>query len=138
MATLDEALNDWLDSVKKKVDLTPTQLAEISGTGAEKLQKIYTETTKEEHYSSHDDKVYGHMADHITMQKKNIDGDVTGVSSVGWDNVFHAANARRLNDGTRQYHADHFVTNIRESDATQKAVLEAEFEAYKKMTGGDD
>ena len=130
---LDEALEEWLKSVKKIAELTPKEQAEITGAGAKKYAEILTETTREKHYSHHDDKVYGHMADHVTYQKKNIDGQTTGVSSVGWDNHYHAMNAQRLNDGTKHIQADHFKTNLDNNEEVAQQVLEAEKAKYDEV-----
>ena len=35
-------------------------------------------------------------------------------------NRFHAQNARRLNDGTKKYKADHFVTKVQNDSTVQK------------------
>lgn len=133
MAGLDEALNDWLESVTSLADLTPTQQAEITSVGAKEYEKILEEETRAKHYSNHDDKVYGHMADNLTFQDTNVDGEKTGVSTVGWNNVYHANNAMRLNDGTVKIHADHFITNVQDSSDTLDKVLNAEKEKYSEL-----
>lgn len=141
MAGLDDALNSWLEDVKKVAEMTPTDQAKITKAGADELQKVYTDVTREKHYSSHEDKKYGHMADHVTKQATNIDGVKNGVSSVGWDNPYHAMNARRLNDGTKKYSADHFVDDIRDDPETAEKVVLAQQAEYqkllKKIEGGD-
>jgi len=48
-------------------------------------------------------------------------------------NRYHAQNARRLNDGTKKYRADHFVTNVQNDSAVQTKVLLAEKEEYEKL-----
>ena len=96
--------------------------------------------TRSKHYSSHDDKTYGHAADHIVDMARSIDGRVTGVSSIGWDNFYHAMNMSRVNDGTRKMRGDHFITNLQQSEKTKEAVLKAESEEYQKLIekAGDD
>lgn len=61
------------------------------------------------------------------MARKN------GKATVGWKNRFHAQNARRLNDGTKKYQADHFVTKVQNDSAVQKKVLLAEKAEYDKI-----
>lgn len=73
------------------------------------------------------------MADGLAVQSTNVDGRKNGVSTVGWVNRYHAQNARRLNDGTKKYRADHFVTNVQNDSAVQTKVLLAEKEEYEKL-----
>lgn len=128
---LDETLNNWLNSVEDLVSMSSTEKAAITGAGAEVFRDELEAETNQKHRSNHDDKKYGHMADHISAQTKNVDGVLNGKSTVGWDNPYHAANARRLNDGTKKYQADHFVTNLRERDSVVEKVLLAEAALYK-------
>lgn len=133
MVSLDGALDDWLKQVQKLANLTPKEQAKITKAGAEVFRQELEDATREKHYSSHKDPVYGHMADNVTLQAKNIDGRVTGVSTVGWENRYHATNARRLNDGTKKYTADHFVTNVQQSKKVLEKVLAAEKAEYEKL-----
>ena len=75
----------------------------------------------------------GHMADGLSVQSTNADGRKNGVATVGWKNNYHAQNARRLNDGTKKYRADHFVTNVQNDSTVQKKVLLAEKAEYEKL-----
>ena len=127
---LDEALNDWLKAVES-LKLSRVEKETITGAGAEVFRSELEKETNEKHRSNHNDKVFGHMADHITYHKGNVDGMKNGKSTVGWDNAYHASNARRLNDGTKKYQADHFVDNLRGSDSTVEKVLLAEAALYK-------
>lgn len=140
MADLDQALKQWLEDVKKVAEMTPTEQAKITSAGAKEFRDMEEQVTREKHYSSHEDKVYGHMADNVTYQPTNIDGKKTGVSSVGFSNPYHDMNARRLNDGTKKYSADHFIDNLRNDPATLDKVLSAEKAEYdkllKKIEGG--
>lgn len=130
MVELGEALDQWLKQVEDVSNLTTAERAEITGAGAKVYKDKLEAVTNEKHRSNHDDKKYGHMADNITAHKTNIDGQRDGTSTVGWNNSYHAANARRLNNGTKKYHADHFVTNTQESAIDD--VLAAEAEAYRR------
>lgn len=133
MADFASALEEWVKTVQNMVELTPKEQAEITKAGAEEFKKRLESETRQRHYSSHKDPVYGHMADGLTLQTKNVDGIVDGKSTVGWENAFHATNARRLNDGTKKYKADHFVTNVQNSAETQEAVLLAEKAEYDRL-----
>lgn len=138
---MDDFLQAWLKKVKKiSVDLTPKQQAKITKAGADRYMEMLRNETRSKHYSSHDDKTYGHAADHIVDMARSIDGRVTGVSSIGWDNFYHAMNMSRVNDGTRKMRGDHFITNLQQSEKTKEAVLKAESEEYQKLIekAGDD
>ena len=97
---MDQFLEQWLEQVKSiSVDLTPKEQAEITKAGAKTMAERLTEVTNAKHRSRHNDKVYGHAADHISYMDKDVDGDTNGASTVGWDNHYHAMNMMRLNDG---------------------------------------
>lgn len=133
MADLDQALKQWLEDVKQVAEMTPAEQAKITKAGAKEFRDLEEQVTREKHYSSHDDKVYGHMADHVTLQDTNVDGEKNGVSSAGWDNPYHAMNARRLNDGTKKRPADHFIEDLRNDPETINKVLTAEQTEYQKL-----
>ena len=139
---MNDFLQDWLKKVKSiSTELTPKEQEKITAAGAEVFKDKLQQTTREKHYSNHNDKVYGHAADNIDMMKSDVDGDHNGASTVGWNNHYHAMNMMRLNDGYKGYTADHFVTNLIQDNNTSTAVLQAESEAYQKMLnakGGDD
>lgn len=138
---MDDFLQMWLNKVKKiSTDLTPKQQAKITKAGADKYMELLRDETRSKHYSSHNDKVYGHAADHIIDMAKDVDGKVTGVSSVGWDNYYHAMNMSRINDGTKKLRGDHFITNLQQSEKVKDAVLRAESAEYQKLIKkeGDD
>lgn len=136
---MDDFLQDWLKKVKSiSTDLTPKEQEKITAAGAEVFKDKLQQTTREKHYSNHDDKVYGHAADNIDMMKSDVDGDHNGASTVGWNNHYHAMNMMRLNDGYKGYTADHFVTNLVQDNSTSTAVLQAESEAYQKLLNEKD
>lgn len=126
-------LKDWLKDVKKLVPDEAEQ-EKITTAGVKKLADNLTEVTRKKHYSSHKDEKYGHMADNISYNSNDIDGEHNGRSIVGWTNKYHDMNARRLNDGTKHIRADHFVDQ--NLDDSQDEVFNAMLEEYKK--GGDD
>ena len=135
MANNDMAdqLASWLKDVHKLVPDEAEQ-EKITEAGAKKLADNLTEVTRKKHYSSHKDEKYGHMADNISYQSTDIDGEHDGSSIVGWTNKFHDMNAMWLNDGTKHIKADHFVDeNLADS---QDDVFNAMLNEYKK--GGDD
>lgn len=132
---LDEALNEWLKQVTEVARLSPSDQAKITKAGAQVFKSELESETRAKHYSSHNDKVYGHMADSVIMKNTNGDGEKDGTSSVGFD-TYHDANARRLNNGTKKYSGDHFITNLR-ANAMDK-VLKAESEEYQKLINKGD
>ena len=134
MANNDMAdqLASWLKDVHKLVP-DESEQEKITEAGAKKLADNLTEVTRNKHYSSHKDEKYGHMADNISYQSTDIDGEHDGSSIVGWTNKFHDMNAMWLNDGTKHIKADHFVDqNLSDS---QDDVFNAMLDEYKK---GDD
>lgn len=133
MTGLDEALEGWLKTVSSISDLTPAEQAKITSAGAKVFKEELEEVTREKHYSKKKNPKLGHMADGLAIQTTNVDGIKNGVSTVGWKNKYHAENARRLNDGTKKYRADHFVTNVQNDGTVQKKVLLAEKEEYEKL-----
>lgn len=138
---MDDFLEMWLKKVKKiSSELTPKQQSKITKAGADVYMSKLRDVTNAKHRSSHNDKVFGHAADHITDQARNVDGKATGVSSIGWDNPYHAMNMMRINDGTRKLKADHFITNLQQSEEVRNDVLKAESAEYQKLIQkeGDD
>ena len=128
---MDEILESWLKQVESLSNVSINDRTKITGAGAEVFRQDLEAETNQKHRSTHNDKVFGHAADHITMQRSNSEGKRTGVATAGWDNRYHAMNMQRLNDGSRKYKADHFVDNLRKRDAEK--VLLAEAAQYKKL-----
>lgn len=130
MTALVEQLDNFMNQV---ADLVPNtkEKSQITKAGAEVLKHQLRAVTLARHHSNHDDKTYGHMSDHIDYVNTDEDGEENGNSIVGWNNPYHAANARRLNDGTKFYTADHFVDNTRTSVAP--LVLAANAAKYKEI-----
>lgn len=133
MVELDQALEEWLKTVQEIGNLSLAEQSRITETGAEVFKDELAKATKEKHYSNHKDPKYGHMADSLSVQKTGVDGRKNGKSTVGWTNKYHAQNARRLNDGTKKYKADHFVTKVQNDSTVQKKVLLAEKAEYDKI-----
>ena len=126
MTSFEDQLNEYRKQLSQLVP-TMEQKKVANKAGAEILQKNLTEVTRTRHYSNKRDPKYGHMADHIEISDRNIDGVETGAVTVGWTNRFHAMNAMRLNDGTVHIRADHFVDVIREQSTA--AVVKAQSKA---------
>lgn len=135
--SLEEQMNAWLSNLSKLVVINDENKSAITKAGADVFRDALEDETRKKHYSHHDDKVYGHMADHIVSSNKDVDGRLTGKSTVGWPNQYHALNALRLNDGTIKIKPDHFVTNLRENQKVQQAILSAEKAKYDELTKGD-
>lgn len=133
MVGLDKALEEWLGTVQNIGNLSLAEQSRITQAGAEVFKDELAKVTKEKHYSNHKDPKYGHMADSLSIQKTSVDGQRNGKSTVGWENSYHAQNARRLNDGTKKYQADHFVTKVQNDSTVQKKVLLAEKAEYDKI-----
>ena len=133
MVGLDKALEEWLGTVQNIGNLSLAEQSRITQAGAEVFKDELAKVTKEKHYSNHKDPKYGHMADSLSIQKTSVDGQRNGKSTVGWENSYHAQNARRLNDGTKKYPADHFVTKVQNDSTVQKKVLLAEKAEYDKI-----
>ena len=128
-----EQLESWLKDVHKLVPDEEEQ-EKITKAGAKKLAENLTEVTRKKHYSNHRDEKFGHMADNVSYQSTDVDGERDGSSIVGWTNKYHDMNAMRLNDGTKHIRADYFVDkNLEDS---QDDVFNAMLEEYKK--GSDD
>jgi len=130
---LDKALEEWLGTVQNIGNLSLAEQSRITQAGAEVFKDELAKVTKEKHYSNHKNPKYGHMADSLSIQKTSVDGQRNGKATVGWKNRFHAQNARRLNDGTKKYQADHFVTKVQNDSTVQKKVLLAEKAEYDKI-----
>ncbi|GEK28518.1 HK97-gp10 family putative phage morphogenesis protein [Furfurilactobacillus siliginis] len=130
---LEDQLQSFMERANKLVPNTETK-SKITKAGAEAYKNRLRAQTKAKHYSSHKDEKYGHMADNIDYVNSNIDGVNDGTSVVGWNNRYHAMNARFLNDGTRKIQPDHFVDVARRN--SREAILQAEKDEYEKQVGG--
>ncbi|WP_281829384.1 HK97-gp10 family putative phage morphogenesis protein [Lactobacillus amylolyticus] len=128
MADLSSQLNDWLENVAKLVPDTQTKAA-MTEAGA----KVFAEHLKNVTPRSKDnDTKYGHLADNVTYQKSDIDGENNGNSTVGFGKKAYIA--RFLNDGTKKMKATHFVDNARHE--SEEAVFTAEKAVYDSLNGG--
>jgi len=138
---MDEFLKKWLKQVQTiSTELTPKEQEKITSAGGQVFKEKLEKVNRQKHYSDHNDKTYGHAADHIDVMNSDVDGDHNGSATVGWKNRYHAMNMMRLNDGYKGYQADHFITNLVQDSETQTEVLKAESAEYQKMLDkvGDD
>lgn len=135
MVNFGQAMEDWLIKVKAMTDLTIDEQAKVTKAGAEVYRDILAETTLREHHTTmaHDNRK--HLSDDIIVKATNVDGQKNGVSTVGWEDGMNATIARWLNDGTKKYTADHFVTNVQQSQDVLQKVLLAEKAEYDKIIG---
>lgn len=137
---LDDALSQWIKKLDKQTaDMSPADQLDIAMAGGQVFEKHLRDETKSKHYSSHNDKKFGHAADHIGMSVPKTNGGRSemntrfGTVIVGWKNRYHAMNMMRLNDGTKHQIADHFVTNLRHDPQVRAEILEAEQKKYQEV-----
>ena len=128
MAGLDDILAQYQQTIKDAVELTETERAQITKAGADVFRAKLEAANRELHRSRTGS---NHMSDHITSVNKTLDKVLDGTSTVAWDDAHHAANARRLNDGTKFYTADHWVEHVRTESMSE--VLAAEHAEYQKI-----
>lgn len=150
---LDKQLENWYQTIENKVNLTASQKGEITGAGA----AVFTEALKantpvsSEHYDcgrsvGHNNVSHGqkprktkHLKDSITFKPGFTAGKVhSGNTTVGFEDKYQAMIARFVNNGTagmspKEVKNMHFIEKSQLE--TKKAVLKAEAEAYKKVTG---
>ena len=128
---LDKALTVWLDNVEKTAHLSPSEMAEVTDAGARVLADHLKTVTKQKHYRT---RIKGqastHLANQITHQSTDADGEKNGISTVGFSDKAYIA--RFLNDGTKYIPGDHFVDNARQ-EAKQR-VIAAEAVKYQELT----
>lgn len=123
----EKEINNWLNTVQNISDLSLSEKEEITNEGAKVFQKELAETTKRLHYSDSENPKEGHMADNVIVKKGE-----NGTALVGFKGI-HALKAMWLNDGTKKIKADHFVTNLQNSDEVKQKVFKAEKEIYDQI-----
>lgn len=131
--TLDDGLSKWVNSLEIKTSgMSIVDKSEIANAGAKVFERALREETNAKHRSKHNDKVFGHAADHIGryQPKDGADGIRLGSYIVGWENAYHAMNMLRINDGTSKLVGDHFITNLQHDPKVRSQVLQAEKEAW--------
>lgn len=129
----DDFMNDWLKDVEDIAKMSPSDQADITNAGAKVLAKEYEKSARSHrHISTKADDRWGHLADTVKTQNKNIDGVKDGTSSVGWGDSLNAAKARWLNNGTIHIKGDNWLTNTRDSHSVQQKVFRAEQKEFAK------
>ncbi len=128
---LDKALTTWLDNVENTTRLSPSEMSQITDAGAKVLADHLKGVTKQKHYRT---RIKGqdstHLANKVTHQATDIDGDKTGASTAGFT-PDKAYIARFLNDGTKYIKGDHFVDNARVE--IKDKVIAAEAGKYQEL-----
>lgn len=136
--SLDDALTLWMKRVEKLTSLSNVEKLQIALAGAQVFKDRLTEVVNTKHRSTHNDKVYGHAGDHVSigMRDRGKSSEAfTNFNSyvVGWDNWYHAMNMLRANDGTKRQLGDHFLTNLRRDPELRSAILKAEKQKYNEI-----
>lgn len=133
---LGDALEQWIHrKAKQTANMSIVDKADIVNAGAKVFEKALREETNRKHRSRHNDKTFGHAADHIGrwQPKDGASGIRYGSYIVGWDNKYHAKNMLWINDGTKKLEADHFITNLRHDDGIRARILRAERAKYEQI-----
>lgn len=129
MAELDEQMSDWLNQIKSVVP-SAEQSAKITEVGAKVLVDKLKEAAP---VSKKKEEKYGHLKDNITYIPTDIDGEINGNSTVGFQKKAYIA--RFLNDGTIKMPATHWVDNTRNEVSSE--IFAAQQKKYDELIGGD-
>lgn len=139
MTTLEDNLNEWLESIGGLVNLTIEERDKVTQAGAKVLQENISKATKDAgHYNPDRDATkMKHLADSVEVG--NLDGSKDdGNTAVGFDrkDANHARIARFLNDGlkSRKLRGDSFYDDAR--DSAHGDVVEAELKVLRKIQEG--
>lgn len=140
---LDEALLQWYEEVKREYTYVPQEQTEITKAGAVTIKPDLVKATP---YNSDID-TDEHIRDSITTVKGNVDGEIDGTSTLGWDrNYGHTAHiARFMNDGTKFYpkkggSKNHlgFYNRFISSESVKNKMLNAEAIKFKEILNRKD
>lgn len=141
---IGDALTEWSKQLEKQVTgMSQADKEDVVMQGALVFEKHLREETRNKHYSSHNDPVFGHAADNISMYKP-ADGSMSDANTnftsyiVGWKHHYHAMNMLRANDGTKRQVGDNFITNLQSSGKIRQEILEAEQQRYKQLLNRGD
>ena len=134
MDDLNAQLDEWFKQIQEAALLNNKEKGRIAKAGALVLKEEIQEVARRKHYSKR--KGDKHMADHVIARIGNLDGKRDGTATVGWTSNVMASNARRLNDGTKKYQADHWLDNIRDSKSVQEKIFKAEQQKYEEIMRG--
>ncbi|WP_283582922.1 HK97 gp10 family phage protein [Limosilactobacillus difficilis] len=137
MADLDKLMENFAERAEKLVVPDQAKRKAMTAAGAEVLTKALKEETRDKHYRIRKIGKVKHLADSVTFQNTDVNGEDNGNSVVGFQGkesgINHARIARFLNDGTKYITGDSFVDNTRRDQAAK--VLAAEKAVYD--SGGE-
>lgn len=130
MADLGEELTKWYKNIEQLAQLDIKERRQMTEAGAEVFAKELERATPVSNNDS------DHAKDSIIVQDKNIDGQVDGNSTVGYDSD-HGYIMRFMNDGTKYYpkNKNHlgFYNKVIENESVRRRVLEAEAQEFDKI-----
>lgn len=139
MADFGDLLESFGQRTEKMIVPDQSKRKAMTAAGAKVLTEALEKATRSRHYQS--GRKIGkvkHLADSITFENKDVDGEDNGNSIAGFSGkdesgINHARIARFLNDGTKYITGDSFVDKTRKESAD--AVLLAEKKVYDEMGG---
>lgn len=130
MADLGEELTKWYKNIEQLAQLDIKERRQMTEAGAEVFAKELERATPVSNNDS------DHAKDSIIVQDKNIDGQIDGNSTVGYDSD-HGYIMRFMNDGTKYYpkNKNHlgFYNKVIENESIKRRVLEAESQEFDKI-----
>lgn len=130
MADLGEELTKWYKNIEQLAQLDIKERRQMTEAGAEVFAKELERATPVSNNDS------DHAKDSIIVQDKNIDGQIDGNSTVGYDSD-HGYIMRFMNDGTKYYpkNKNHlgFYNKVIENESVKRRVLEAEAQEFDKV-----
>lgn len=156
MSDFTEQLDAFNKQVTDMVDLSVKDKEKIAKVGAQVFKNELKKTVKDRHYRIRTTGKNPHLGDSIMIKAGNRDGKRLGAYTVGWkDDKVHIANF--IENGTRipyigrsksgkkfRYDSagqvgvrkDPFITETRQDNQTNKAMIEAERQAYHEIMQG--
>lgn len=130
MADLGEELTKWYKNIEQLAQLDIKERRQMTEAGAEVFAKELERATPVSNNDS------DHAKDSIIVQDKNIDGQIDGNSTVGYDSD-HGYIMRFMNDGTKYYpkNKNHlgFYNKVIENESVKRRVLEAEAQEFYQI-----
>lgn len=148
--SFEDIMNSLVEEAEAvSVNLSVDDKAKITKAGADVFAEGLAKVTKDKHFRSRATGENPHLADSILVQNKNINNLKTGDSTVGWDYtkskvghlieggtrfpMYSKKGTKYRKGGQVAVTADPFVSTYRESPEAQKAVLEAEAQAFSEI-----
>ncbi|OIL58304.1 phage head-tail adapter protein [Oenococcus oeni] len=127
---LSSQMETWVKNIANAATLSVDEQTKINKAGADAGAKILQQATKDKHYRKRKTGEDVHLADSVSAEANNVNGDKDGSSVFGFT-VDKAYIARFLNDGTKHINGDHFVDNARKE--AKGAMEEAKEKEYKEI-----